>query len=172
MSEPFLGEIRLVAFNFAPTGWALCNGQTLAISQYAALFSLLGTTYGGNGVNTFQLPNFQSRMPIHAGTPPQGGANHVLGSFGGEATHTLISTEMPAHSHPAQAQSQAAGQVDPAGAVWASTSVPQYSNQDPALALDGSAIGATGGGQAHDNMMPYLCLNFIIAFEGIFPSQG
>ncbi|MGO9603599.1 MAG: phage tail protein [Candidatus Binataceae bacterium] len=171
MSTPFIGEIRLVSFNFPPTGWAFCNGQILAINQNAALFSLLGTTYGGNGIQTFQLPNFQGRMPIFIGIPPQGGADHVLGSFGGEATHTLISTEMPAHSHPAQAQSQAAGQVDPAGAVWASTSMPQYSNQEPALALDGSAIGATGAGQAHDNMMPYLCLNFIIALTGIFPSR-
>ncbi len=166
MGTPFLGEIRLISFNFPPKGWAFCNGQLLAINQNQALFALLGTTYGGDGRANFALPNFQGRMPIHAGN------SHVLGESAGEQTHTLTLAEMPAHTHAPRAQSQSAGQVDPSGAVWASTSVPQYSNQAPAAALDASAIAATGGGQPHDNMMPYLCLNFIIALQGIFPTRN
>ena len=172
VSEPFLSEIRLVSFNFPPKGWALCNGQLLPINQNQALFALLGTTYGGNGTTNFALPNFQGRMPMHVGQAPQGGASHVLGESGGETAHTLTSAEMPTHTHAPRAQSQAGGQIDPANGVWASTPVAQYSNQAPDVAMDTSAIGGTGGGQPHDNMMPYLCLNFIIALQGIFPSQN
>ena len=173
MGTPYLGELRLVSFNFPPHGWAFCNGQLLPINQNQALFALLGTTYGGNGTTTFQLPNLQGRMPIHIGTPPQGGSNHTIGQSAGEQTHTLTANEMPIHTHAARAQSQAGGQVSPANAVWASTlpTSQLYSNQAPSEELDTSAIGTTGGGQAHDNMMPYLCLNFIIALQGIFPSQ-
>jgi microcystin-dependent protein len=172
VSEPFLGEIRLIAFTFAPKGWAMCNGQLLPINQNQALFSLLGTSFGGDGRTTFALPNFQGRMPIHRGTPPQGGDNHALGSFGGETTHSLNPNEMPTHSHAAQAQSQAGERIDPVNAVWATTSVAQYSNQEPALAMSDYAIGGTGAGQPHDNLMSYLCLNFIIALQGVFPSRN
>jgi microcystin-dependent protein len=172
VGTPYLGERRLVSFNFPPHGWAFCNGQLLPINQNQALFALLGTTYGGNGITTFQLPNLQGRMPIHIGTPPQGGSNHTIGQSAGEQTHTLTANEMPIHTHAPQAQSQTGGQMSPSNAVWASTNAPQYSNQAPSEELDTSAIGSAGGGQPHDNMMPYLCLNFIIALQGIFPSQN
>jgi len=175
VSEQYIGEIKLVSFDFPPKGWALCNGQLLPINQNQALFSLLGTTYGGNGVQTFALPNLQGRMPVHFGTPPQGGSNHPLGQSAGEYAHTLSESELPVHTHAPRAQSQVGGQTDPSNAVWASTTNSSlYSNQAPAAAaaFDPSAVGSVGGNQPHENTMPYLCLNFIIALQGIFPSQN
>src|SRR5215472_16045260 len=132
MAEPFLGEIKLVAFTFPPKGWAFCNGQLLPINQNQALFSLLGTTYGGNGMTNFALPDLRGRMPVHIGTPPQGSINLPLGQSGGQYTHTLTQSELPVHTHTPRAQSQVGGQTDPSDAVWASTTNSSlYSNQPP-----------------------------------------
>jgi microcystin-dependent protein len=168
MSEPFLGEIMIVAFNFAPKGWALCNGQLLPINQNQALFSILGTTYGGNGQTTFALPNFQARVPIHVG---QG---HTLGESGGQASVTLTGAELPPHTHAVNCSAAPATSQDPGGNVWAAESTGQFSlyRKTPDSTLAASAIGLTGGSQAHENLQPFLGLTFVIALQGIFPSQN
>lgn len=165
MSEPFLGEIRIVSFNFAPKGWALCNGQVLPISQYQALFSLLGTTYGGNGVTTFQLPNYQARMPVHVGN------GYVQGQAAGEAAHTLILTEIPLHTHSAVGVTTNATSASASGNSWASSGQNPYAAA-PNAQMSPSVLTHTGGSQPHDNMPPYLTLNFAIALNGIFPSRN
>ncbi|MRD48321.1 phage tail protein [Caenimonas koreensis DSM 17982] len=180
MSEPFLSEIRAVSFGFAPKGWALCNGQLLAINQNQALFSLLGTTYGGNGQTTFGLPNLQGRVPIHMG------AGFTLGERAGETAHTITSLEMPTHNHVVSGRGDtmpatAANSV-PTGKTFAGGQVAQQGGQSAALNLYGpyaslvsmspTAVTNIGGSQPHENMMPYLTLNYIIALQGIFPSQS
>jgi microcystin-dependent protein len=165
MSEPYLGEIRIVSFNFAPQGWALCNGQTLAINQNSALFSLLGTTYGGNGTTTFQLPNLQASMPVHVGS------GFVQGQAGGEVNHTLISGEMPTHTHQAHGVSTAASSPTATGNTWAVAAQNPYSTT-PNTTLGPTALSSVGGNQPHPNMPPYLALNFVIALSGIFPSRN
>ncbi|WP_395688256.1 phage tail protein [Caenimonas koreensis] len=180
MSQPFLSEIKVVSFNFAPKGWAMCNGQTLPINQNQALFALLGTTYGGNGQTTFALPNLQGRVPIHMG------AGFTLGERAGEIAHTLIQQEMPTHNHVVSGRGDtmpatAANSV-PTGKTFAGGQVAQQGGQSVALNLYGpyaslvamapDAVTNLGGSQPHENMMPYLTLNFIIALQGIFPSQN
>ena len=166
MSTPFLGEIKIVSFNFAPKGWALCNGQLLPINQNQALFSLLGTTYGGNGQTTFALPNLQGRTPLHVG------AGFILGQSSGEEVHTLISSEMPAHTHAAVASSNTADQTSPANNYWAvSGSYTAYAGS-PNETMAPQAVGPAGGSQPHANLSPYLVLNFVIALQGIFPSRN
>lgn len=165
MSDPYLGEIRVFSFNFAPRGWALCNGQLLPINQNQALFALLGTTYGGNGQTTFALPNLQGRTPIHVGN------GFVQGQSGGEQAHTLVSSEMPAHTHPGVGSSAAADQGSPANALWAATGSNAYS-ASPNATMNPAAVGSVGGNQPHDNMSPYLTLSFCIALQGLFPSRN
>ncbi|MGC3988448.1 MAG: tail fiber protein [Chthoniobacteraceae bacterium] len=165
MSTPYLAEIRITSFNFAPKGWALCNGQLLAISQNQALFALLGTTYGGNGVTTFGLPNLQGRTPVHFGN------GITLGELGGEASHTLLVTEMPAHNHVPVGNSGAATLDDPTGQLWANGGFQNYATSSNTT-MNAASIGNTGGSQPHNNLQPYLVLNFIIALQGIFPSQN
>ena len=165
MADPFISEIRMVSFNFAPRGWALCNGQTLPIGQNQVLFSILGTTYGGDGTTTFQLPNLQASMPIAAGN------GFVLGELGGEANHTLLLTETPAHNHPAQGVSTNAASASAAGNTWAASTQNPYSTS-PDTTLNPLTLSATGGSQPHNNMPPYLVLNFIIALQGIFPTRN
>ncbi len=165
MATPFLGEIKIFTFNFAPRGWALCNGQILPINQNQALFSLLGTTYGGNGQTTFALPNLQGRMPVHVG----GGI--PLGQSGGAETETLLPAQMPGHSHAVKCSSNAGSATDPSNAYWAVTPGSAY-GAAPNAAMAPQAIAATGGGQPHNNMPPYLALNFCIALQGIFPARG
>lgn len=165
MAEPFLGEIRVFTFNFAPKGWAMCNGQTLPINQNQALFALLGTMYGGNGQTTFQLPNLQARMPIHNGN------GYTQGQNGGEAAHTLITSEMPGHTHTALGVTSAATIASATNATWASSTKNPYAGS-PNTTMAAGALGNAGGSQPHDNMPPYLALNFCIALTGIFPSRN
>jgi microcystin-dependent protein len=169
MSDPYIGEIKLISFTYPPRGWAFCNGQTLPIAQNQALFSILGTMYGGNGVTTFALPNMQGRMPIHQGIN-QGVYN--VGQAAGEYAHTLTINEMPAHVHPAVAQSTAANPgVSPAGSIWATA--PQLAFAPaPNVMMNPAAVTNTGGSQPHENTPPYLVLNFVIALVGIFPSRN
>ena len=164
MSQPFLSEIRIVSFNFAPRGWALCNGQLLPINQNQALFSLLGTTYGGDGRVNFALPDLRSRIPIHFG-------NHILGERSGEESHTLIASEMPSHTHTFSASNATPNQGTPAGNMWASNTG-AYSNASPDSSMNPASISNIGGNQPHTNLQPYLVLNFIIALVGIFPSRN
>jgi microcystin-dependent protein len=174
MANPFLGEIRIVGFNFAPTGWALCNGQILPIAQNTALFSLLGTTYGGDGRSTFALPNLQGSAPLHFGQG-NGLTPRDLGETGGEETVTLLPTQMPAHTHSLKG-SDAVGSQGPANGVWAKPSqrgTDAY-NSSPGTSpqMSSSALSPTGNGQPHNNLMPYLTLNFCIALQGVFPARG
>ena len=166
MSEPFIGEIKVISFNFPPKGWAFCNGQLLPINQNQALFSILGTVYGGDGRTTFGLPNFQARLPLHQGN------GFTLGQQGGETAHTLTTPEIPSHIHPPNAQSTASnpGQ-SPAGAIWATAPIVGFAPA-PNLQMNPAAVANSGGGQPHNNESPYLVLNFIIALQGIFPSQN
>jgi microcystin-dependent protein len=166
VAEPFLSEIRIFSFGFAPKGWALCNGQLLPINQNQALFSLLGTTYGGDGRVNFALPNLQGRVPIHTGR------GHTLGETGGEYSHTLNVSELPAHTHAASASASAGNNVVPTNNVLASSLNATYRAPDGLSTMQANAIGNTGGSQSHENEQPYLVLNFSIALQGIFPSQN
>ena len=167
MSEPFIGEIRIMSFNFAPKGWALCNGQILQINQNQALFSLLGTTYGGDGRTTFALPNLQGRTPVHWG------GNTVLGECAGEETHSLVSTEIPSHTHLAGAVSVPGNASAPTGTLLAAEPTLMYGPPTGNLvALTAGTVAPAGGSQPHDNMMPFLTLNFCIALVGIYPSRN
>ena len=175
MSQPYLGEIRMFAGNFAPRGWALCNGQVLAISQNTALFSLLGTFYGGNGTTTFALPNLQSRLPL--GTDQAGSDIYPIGTLGGEEQVTLIQSQLPSHTHQLSARATAATTGSPTNGVLAEPNeggraVVDYYGTSGSTALTAQATDTVGGGQPHDNMSPFLCLNFIIATQGVFPARN
>lgn len=163
MAEPFLSEIRIMSFNFAPKGWALCNGQLLPINQNQALFSLLGTTYGGDGKVNFGLPDLRGKAPIHVGQ------SFILGNKGGEAAHTLIQSEMTQHTHVTNGTNNDASTPVAVGNVLGGTA--NLYNSAPNTSLLPSEISNSGGSQPHDNMMPYLVLSFCIALQGIFPSQ-
>jgi microcystin-dependent protein len=164
MSSPFIGEIRMFAGNFAPVGWLFCDGSLLDISTFDTLFALIGTTYGGDGQSTFALPDLKGRVPIHQGP------GFAQGQMGGEETVTLTVAQLPAHGHSPQANSNPGTASSPVGAVWANSTLNQYSNAPPSINMDPAALGITGGGQPHDNMMPFLAVNFIISTFGIFPS--
>ena len=168
MAEPFLSEIRIMSFVFAPKGWALCNGQLLPINQNQALFSLLGTTFGGDGRVNFALPDLRSRVPIHVGS------GFTLGEKGGEQAHTLSIGELTTHIHVLNGTSTAASQPVPTGALLATTAAtdPAYAAPSSLVAMAAGTIGNTGGSQAHLNMQPYLVLSFCIALQGIFPSPS
>lgn len=173
MAAPFLGEIKMFAFNFAPRGWALTNGQLLAIAQNQALFSLLGTTYGGNGQTTFALPDLRDRTPLHFGNGPFGSVLH--GSVGGEASHTLSLTELPAHGHGVAATTANAPPtaIGPENALPATaTHQPYRSGTVQPVAMKTGLVQNAGGGQPHSNLQPYLAVNFCIALQGIFPSRN
>lgn len=168
-TDPYLGEIMMFGGNFAPQGWALCNGQLMAISQNPALFQVLGATYGGDGVTTFALPDLRGRAPIHAGQGPTL-SNRVLGEQGGEEAHTLTLAEMPAHTHAVNAHSGDGTSPSPAGLLLARdpSGVPHYGSGADATLAPG-AIGTAGNSQAHLNMQPYLVINFCISLQGVFP---
>jgi microcystin-dependent protein len=167
MAEPFLSEIRLMSFSFAPKGWAQCNGQLLPINQNQALFSLLGTTFGGDGRVNFALPNYQGRVPTHVG----GQSGLTLGQVGGEQAHTLSISEIPTHVHTAQATNTTGTQLTPAGNLLAGSPNQLYHAPDNNLtALSAATLGNVGGSQPHQNMQPFLTILFCIALQGIFPS--
>ena len=167
MSSPYIGEIRMFGGNFAPAGWALCNGALIPISQNDALFNLIGTTYGGDGQSTFALPDLLGRAPVHVGS------GLVIGQKAGTETVTLTAQQLPLHTHPMTASKDTANQITGAGGVLASpVSLATYFNSPPDnTALNAAAVLPAGGNQPHDNMQPYLAINFIISLFGIFPSQ-
>jgi microcystin-dependent protein len=173
MADPFVAEIRIFPFNFAPTGWAFCDGQLLPLAQNTALFSLLGTTYGGDGKATFALPNLQGRAPMHPGQGP-GLSLHDLGETGGVPTVTLLQSEIPAHSHAMRADASDPSNVkivSPASSFGISQEGLAYQdNSDVALAAQ--ALSPAGGGSPHNNLMPYLTLEFNIALQGVFPPRS
>lgn len=167
MAEPFLSEIRLMSFVFAPKGWALCNGQLLPINQNQGLFSLLGTTFGGDGRVNFALPDLRGRTPIHVG------AGHTLGERGGEQAHTLSITEIPTHTHALSASNNNATTDMPAtNVIMGQASIDMYRSPTNLVALEPGSVSKTGGSQAHLNMQPFLALSFCIALQGIFPSPN
>ena len=169
MSEPFLAEVKIVGFNFAPRGFAFCDGQILPITQNQSLYSLLGTTFGGDGRTSFALPDLRGRVPIHVGQ--DAGANHTLGSRSGAETHTLATAEMPGHTHAVQASSDPADSQDPTNNVLAN-SAQLYRAAASTVDMVSGTMANTGGSQVHDNMQPYLALNFCIALQGLFPSRN
>jgi microcystin-dependent protein len=166
MAEPFLAEIRIVSFNFAPKGWAMANGQILPINQNQPLFALFGTTYGGNGQTTFALPDLRGRASMHFGS------GHSLGEKGGEQAHTLSMNEMPAHNHFAQVSTNTGGSQNGAGNVLGVVPGRIYTDVAAVTTLLPTTIGNFGGSQAHQNMQPFLVLTYIVALQGIFPSQN
>jgi microcystin-dependent protein len=165
MSSPFIGEIRMFGGNFAPQGWAFCDGSLLPISENDALFNLIGTTYGGDGQSTFALPDLRSRIPLHVGP------GFALGQSGGAETVTLTTSQIPAHTHVPQGNSGAGTQSSPGNGVWAQSTLDQFSSSAPTVSMAPAALGLNGGSQPHDNMMPFLAVNFILSLFGIFPSQ-
>jgi microcystin-dependent protein len=175
MSNPFLGELRLVGFGFAPIGWASANGQLIPISQNTALFSLLGTNFGGDGKSNFGLPNLQGSIPVGAGQSP-GLSLYDVGESGGAPTVTLLQTQMPTHNHNVQGDSTPANQQSPVGNAFAKASSSAgnlyTTNTSPKVQMNQNAISFYGGNVSHNNLMPYLTLNWIIALQGIFPSRG
>jgi microcystin-dependent protein len=173
MSQPYVGEIRLVGFNFAPVGWMFCSGQLLPISEFETLFNLIGTTYGGDGQSTFALPNLQSRVVIHQGQGA-GLSNYTLAETGGVEAVTVTTPQLPVHNHSANCSSSAGNKSSPVGNVWAADGAgltAEYSNSQNGP-MNAAAIGPSGGSQPHENRMPFLAMNYIISLFGIFPSQS
>jgi microcystin-dependent protein len=171
MAQPYVGEIRMFAGNFAPAGWEFCNGQLLPISENETLFQLLGTTYGGDGESTFALPNLQSRVPIHMGNGPDG-VNYQLAEAAGVESVTLTTQQIPNHSHSLIASQAIGNALSPAGALFAETpgGIAPYIEDAPSISMNAQAIGPVGGSQPHENCQPFLCVSFIISLFGIFPS--
>jgi microcystin-dependent protein len=171
MAEPYVGEIRMFAGNFAPVGWAFCDGRQLPISEYDTLFNLIGTTYGGDGQSTFNLPDLRGRIPVHAGAG--GGGSYVLGQLGGVENVVLTQNQIPAHSHAVACSSVGGNSDDPAGKVPAAAGTNLYTAAAGANAsMSAGAVGSAGGSQPHENMSPFQAVNFIISLFGVFPSQN
>lgn len=180
MADPFLGEIRMFAGNYAPNGWALCNGQTLSISQNSALFSLLGTYYGGDGIQTFALPNLQGVVPLHWGNA-RSGSQYTIGQTGGSENVTLLANQMPAHNHTVGVNNQAGSAVDPTngfvaeintGSAKQPTTTAMGFGASATGTMAANAVSMAGGSQPHENRQPFLAVTFIIALQGIYPSRG
>lgn len=175
MADPFVAEIRIFPFNFAPQGWALCNGQLLPISQNTALFSLLGTTYGGDGRTTFALPNMQGNAALHPGQGP-GLSQYFLGQTGGSETVTLLQSEIPSHTHTMRANDSDGTSPTPAANVSSAPGADRdifwYKGGPPNATMNPNAAGVSGGNQPHNNMMPYLTLNYCIALQGVYPPRS
>jgi microcystin-dependent protein len=172
--DPFIGEIRIFAGNYAPYGWAVCNGQLLPIVQYTAVFSLLGNMYGGDGKTNFALPNLQNSAPLQQGQG-SGLPSYFQGQSGGAAAVTLLQSQLPAHIHPVRASTRPGTQMDPNGNVWSVASVARgtsmYTPPQQSVQMSPNGLSAAGGGLPHNNMMPYLALTFIIALQGIYPAR-
>ena len=172
MSNPYIGEIRMFGGNFAPYGWSFCNGSLVAISENPALYNLIGTTYGGDGTTTFALPNLLGRMPIHAGTG-QGTQTYILGQLGGLEQVTLLTGQIPSHNHTLFGSTDTANATAPTNNVLAAPSgLTPYAQAAARAQMDPTSISLTGGSAPHDNMMPFLCVSFIIALIGVYPSQS
>ncbi len=170
MANPYVGEIRMFAGNFAPAGWFFCEGQIVPISEYETLFQLIGTTYGGDGQNTFALPDLRGRLPVHQGNGP-GLNSRILAETGGTETVTVTTAQMPAHTHPMLTNNAVANSPNPGNNLLGlSTQVNMFFGDTPAQALNAASVSTVGGSQPHENMQPYLCLSFIISVYGIFPS--
>lgn len=170
MADPFVAEIRIFPFNFAPKGWAWCDGQLMPLSQNTALFSLLGTTYGGDGKSTFALPDLQGRAPMHPGQGP-GLSLHDLGETGGSETVTLLESEIPAHSHTARGSTDDDDATNPVGNAYGGLSIVYAPAASPKVAMSNLALAPAGGDQPHNNLMPYLTFYFCIALQGVFPPR-
>ena len=171
MADPFVAEIRIFPFNFAPKGWAFCDGQILPLSQNTALFSLLGTTYGGDGKSNFALPNMQGNAPMHPGQGP-GLSLHDLGETGGSDTVSLLESEIPAHSHSLIASQSDANNQSPVNQLYAAgVGIGMYAAPGPLTPLNANAVAPAGGDQPHNNLQPYLTLNFCIALQGVYPPR-
>ena len=171
MSQPYVGEIRLFAGNFAPNGWAFCDGQLLSIAENVVLFDLIGTTYGGDGQTTYALPDLRGRVPVHQGS--NGQSNYAVGESGGLETVPLTADQMPAHRHPMLAStSPASATHGPAEVLGSSSAMRLYGTGTPDMPMDPNAIAQVGGGQPHDNMPPFVALSYIVSLFGIFPSQN
>ncbi|HEU4887232.1 MAG TPA: tail fiber protein [Thermoanaerobaculia bacterium] len=172
MAQPFIGEIRMFAGNFAPAGWMFCDGQLMPISQNDALFILIGTTYGGDGESTFALPNLQSRVPMHMGNGPDG-VTYQLGEAAGTESVTLTTQQIPTHTHPLLGSSGAATAGNPQDQVLAQSGQTSYMIEaDAILAMNANSITPVGGSQPHENCQPFLCINYIISLFGLFPQQN
>lgn len=170
MSDPYIGEIRMFAGNFPPLGWELCDGQLIPISENDALFTLIGTTYGGDGQETFALPNLQSRIPIHMGQGPGISQNYQLGEMGGVESVTLSTQQIPVHNHAVIVSTDAATTTTASGSIpAASNQLKIYTEETPTKLFANNALSIAGGSQPHDNVMPYLVVNFIISMYGVFP---
>jgi microcystin-dependent protein len=167
---PYVGEIRIFAGNFAPAGWMFCEGQTLPISENEVLFQLIGTTYGGDGQETFNLPDLRGRLPLHMGTGSFG-VTYQIGEMAGVESVTLTTQQIPIHNHAPLAVSGSGNQTTPQNGVWAGAATSLYTANSPSLPMNATLGGISGGSQPHENMMPYLCVGFIISLFGVFPSQ-
>jgi microcystin-dependent protein len=165
MAEPFVGEIRMFGGTFAPQGWAFCDGSLLPISQNPVLFTLIGTTYGGDGVTTFALPDLRGRIPMHEG------GGFIQGESAGSESVTVSTGQLPAHTHSIKGQSADGGQIGPGNGTWAASSLVQFSPNAPNATMNPASFSSAGGSQPHDNMMPFQTITFIIAVLGVFPTQ-
>jgi microcystin-dependent protein len=171
MSTPYIGEIRMFGGNFAPAGWALCDGSLLPISENDALFALIGTTYGGDGQQTFAVPDLRGRLPVHQGTLSATGTTYIMGQMSGTESTTLTVNQIPAHTHPVMVHDGPGNQAAPANAVPAQSASRMYGPPNALAAMASGATGTSGGSQPHENVQPFLCVNFIISLFGVFPSQ-
>lgn len=172
MAEPFIGEIRQFAGNYEPQGWVFCDGRLLPISEYEILFSLIGTTYGGDGQTTFAVPDFRGRAVVSQGQNLETGTTYVIGQKAGTEEVTLTEQQLPSHTHGVQAVSAGAVIADPTDAVWTKGTVSQYATNDPNQTMNSANISRVGNSQPHENMMPYITVNYIIALNGIYPTRG
>lgn len=170
MAQSYVGEIRAVGFNFQPVGWLFCNGALLSIAEYSVLFNLIGTTYGGDGVTTFGLPDLRGRTPIHQGNG--GGGTYVIGQLSGVENVTLTTSTIPAHAHPIAAQGADGNANSPSGAFFAGSTLNQYVPAASATSAMGAVTGSAGGSQPHNNLQPFLCVNYIISLYGVYPTQN